>query len=247
MRRTVRPVTQLPRPLLWGFTLIFFCQLLFHYSSQVQLEASYQPLASPLRASTYRGISMGSDQLLGNLLAIRLQLHDNQMGRHFSYSRIDYRRLVDWLERVSEINPRSEYPMLLASRVYSQTRDKARLRLILSFIERTFDDDPQLHWRRLAEASLLAKHQLGDLKLALRFAEKLASQPASVVMPSWARDIHFLLLAEMNEFESAIAMIQALIQSGSISDPDEKRFLEAKLLDFQQKLFESQQPGNNQQ
>jgi len=245
MRRTARSITQLPWPLLWGFVLMLFCQLLFHYSRQVQLEASYQPLTNPLRASTYRGISMGSDQLLGYLLAIRLQLHDNQMGRHFSYSRIDYDRLVDWLEQISEINPRSEYPMLLASRVYSQTHDKARLRLILGFIERTFDHDPQLHWRRLAEASVLAKHRLGDLKLALRIAEKLALQPASVVMPNWARDIHFLLLADMNEFESAIAMIQALIQSGSISDPDEKRFLQTKLLDFQQKLFESQQSGKN--
>jgi hypothetical protein len=245
MRRAARSITQLPGPLLWGFALILFCQLLFHYFSQVQLEASYQPLTNPLRASTYRGISMGSDQLLGYLLAIRLQLHDNQMGRHFSYSRIDYDRLVDWLEQISEINPRSEYPMLLASRAYSQTHDKARLRLILGFIERTFDHNPQLHWRRLAEASLLAKHRLGDLKLALRIAEKLALQPASVVMPNWARDIHFLLLADMNEFESAIAMIQALIQSGSISDPDEKRFLESKLLDFQQKLFESQQSGKN--
>ena len=245
MRRMERPFAQLPRPLLWGFALILLFQLLFHYTRQVQLEASYQPLTNPLQASTYRGISMGSNQLLGYLLAIRLQLHDNQMGRHFSYRRIDYDRLVEWLEQISDINPRSEYPMLLASRVYSQTQDEARLRLILGFIERTFDHDPQLHWRRLAEASLLAKHRLGDLKLALRIAEKLALQPASVLMPNWARDIHFLILADMNEFESAIAMIQALIQSGAISDPDEKRFLESKLLDFQQKLFEIQQTGKN--
>ena len=245
MRRMERPFAQLPRPLLWGFALILLFQLLFHYTRQVQLEASYQPLTNPLQASTYRGISMGSNQLLGYLLAIRLQLHDNQMGRHFSYRRIDYDRLVEWLEQISDINPRSEYPMLLASRVYSQTQDEGRLRLILGFIERTFDHDPQLHWRRLAEASLLAKHRLGDLKLALRIAEKLALQPASVLMPNWARDIHFLILADMNEFESAIAMIQALIQSGAISDPDEKRFLESKLLDFQQKLFEIQQTGKN--
>jgi len=245
MRRAERPVMQLPGPLLWGFALLLFCQLLFYHFSQVRLEASYRPLANPLQASTYRGISMGSDQLMSYLLAIRLQLHDNQMGRHFSYKRIDYHRLVDWLEQISELNPRSEYPMLLAARVYSQTRDDARLKLVLEFIEHTFDDDPQLHWRRLAEASLLAKHQLGDLKLALRMAEKLAVQPASVVMPSWARDFHFLLLADMNEFESAIAMIQALMQSGAISDPDEQRFLETKLLEFQQKLIETQQTGNN--
>ena len=245
MRRAERPIMQLPAPLLWGFAVILFCQLLFHNASQQRHEAGYQPLASPLQASTYRGISMGSDQLMGYLLAIRLQLHDNQMGQHFSYSRIDYHRLVDWLQQISDINPRSEYPMLLATRVYSLTRDNERLRLILGFIERTFDHDPQLHWRRLAEASLLARHQLGDLKLALRMAEKLALQPVSVSMPDWARDIRFLLLSEMNEFESAIAIIQALLQSGAVSDPDEKRFLEGKLLDFQQKLFEPRQSGKN--
>ena len=245
MRRADRPIAQLPAPLVWGFMIVLFCQLLFHYSSQQQHEAAYQPLTNPLQASIYRGISMGSDQLFGYLLAIRLQLHDNQMGRHFSYNRIDYHRLVEWLEQISEINPRSEYPMLLATRVYSNTRDKEQLRLMLNFVERTFEHDPQLHWRRLTEASLLAKHRLSDLELALRIAEKLTLQPAEVVMPNWARDIHVLLLADMNEFESAIAMIQALIQSGSISDPDEKRFLESKLLDFQQKLFESQQSGKN--
>ena len=57
MRRMERPIAQLPRPLLWAFVLVLFCQLLFHYFSQSQLEASYQPLTSPLQASTYRGIS----------------------------------------------------------------------------------------------------------------------------------------------------------------------------------------------
>ena len=241
MRRSERPITQLPRPLLWGFALILAAQLLYHKSSQQQIEAGYQALLNPLQASTYRGVSMGSDKLLGYLLAIRLQLHDNQMGRHFSYSHIDYHRLVDWLEQIRRLNPRSEYPMLLASRVYSQTHDKGQLRLVLDFIERTFEDDPRLHWRRLAEASVLAKHQLGDLELALRFAEKLAQLPESVIMPNWARDIRLLLLAEMNEFETAVAIIQALLQSGAVSDPDERRFLEGKMLEFQQKLFETQQ------
>ena len=243
MRRSERPIIQLPRSLLWGFALVLLGQLLYHQSSQQQIEADYQALSKPLQASTYRGVSMGSDMLLGYLLSIRLQLHDNQMGRHFSYDRIDYHRLVDWLEQIRALNPRSEYPMLLASRVYSQTWDKGRLMLMLDFIERTFEDDPQLHWRRLAEASVLAKHQLGDLKLALRFAEKLAQLPESVIMPNWARDIRFLLLAEMNEFESAVAIVQALLQSGAVSDPDERRFLEGKLLEFQQKLFEIQQLG----
>lgn len=243
MRRGERPLLQLPLPLLIGFLLVFAAQLLWHYRIEVQTNLEYQPLLSPFDASTYSGISMGSEQLIGYLLAIRLQLHDSQAGRNFSYARIDYEVLRDWLEQITQMDVTSEYPMLLASRVYSQTDDNDRLRIMLEFIENHFDLDPQLHWRRLAEASVLAKHKLGDLPLALRMAEKLDAQPASVVMPQWARDIRFLLLAELNELESAITIIQALLQSGSITDPDEKRFLLEKLSKFQQKLSESQQKG----
>lgn len=245
MRRGERPLKHVPRPLLIGFAVLFGLQLLIHHREQQASAASYRQLSSPLAADTYRALSMGSAQLAGYLLALRLQLHDNQAGRHFSYRMIDYAILVEWLERITEISRGTEYPMLLASRVYSSTGDRGRLRRVIAFIERRFEDDPQKHWRRLAEACLLAKHKVGDLELALRLARRLAQQPASVVMPQWARDFEFLLLAELNELESAIAIIQAMLQSGAVTDPDELIFLREKLSDFQQKLFESQQklPG----
>ena len=245
MRRGERPMLSLPRPLVLGFLILFACQLLYHHLGRAQMAVNYEALDKPLSALVYRGIAMGSEQLLGYLLAMRLQLHDNQAGRHFRYSLVDYDVLIDWLERISEINLHIEYPLLLASRIYSHTSDPDRLRQILAFIERRFDENPQLHWRRLAEASLLAKHKLHDLELALQMAEKIARQPESVQMPQWARDFRFLLLAELNEFESAIAIIQALLQSKVITDPDEKRFLEEKLSAFQQKLLDHQQTTIN--
>jgi hypothetical protein len=181
---------------------------------------------------------MGSEQLFSHLLAIRLQLHDNQAGKHIRYSKIDYDLLVNWLDQIYALNTRSEYPIMLASRVYTQTRDQAQLRKIIDFIERTFRVDPQLHWRHLAEASVIAKHRLGDLPLALHMAELLSSQPSLVVMPRWARDIQFILLGDLNEYETAITIISALLQSDAVDDPDEKRFLQEKLLYFQQKLSE---------
>jgi hypothetical protein len=245
VRRGERPLLLLPRPLLLGFLVLLASQLLYHHLGRAQMAINYQALEKPLSAQAYRGMALGSEQLLGYLLAIRLQLHDNQVGQHFRYSLIDYEVLIDWLELISAISPHSEYAMLLASRIYSQTSDPNRLRQILAFIERHFDENPQLHWRRLAEASLLAKHKLHDLERALQMAEKIARQPASVQMPPWARDFQFLLLAELNEFESAIAIIQALLQSKAVADPDEKRFLEEKLLDFQQKLLDYQQTSTN--
>ena len=245
MRRGERPLLLLPRPLLLGFLVLFACQLLYHHAGRTQIALNFQALYKPLSAPVYRGIAIGSEQLLGYLLAIRLQLHDNQAGQHFRYSLIDYEVLIEWLDRITEISLGTEYPMLLASRVYTSTGDHARLRAILGFIQRRFDDDPQLHWRRLAEATVIAKYKLQDLELALAMAEKLAQQPPSVEMPNWARDFQFLLLAELNELESAIALIQALLQTNAVHDADEKRFLEGKLLDFQQKLFESRQTTVN--
>jgi hypothetical protein len=238
MKRCVRPVWQIPRSLLAGFLLLLLFQIMFHQSVITQKTISYRPLSTPFDSSIYRGLSMGSEQLLSYLLAMRLQLHDNQAGKHIRYSQIDYELLVRWLDQIYRLNPASEYPIMLASRVYSQTRDKARLRIILDYINRTFMLDPQLHWRHLAEATVVAKHQLGDLSLALEMAEKLANQPPSVVMPAWARDIHLILLGDLNEYETAIAIIGELLNSDAVNDPDEKLFLQEKLLYFQQKLSE---------
>jgi hypothetical protein len=234
-------MASLPRPLLLAFMLLLLVQIVHHHVDDERFELRYQGLGQPFSAIIYRGLALGSEQLLGYLLVLRLQLHDNQAGQHFRYSLIDYDLLVDWLDRITEVSPGTEYPMLLASRVYTATGDQQQLRQILEFIERRFDDDPQLHWRRLAEASITAKHKLGDIEMALRMARKLARQSASINMPNWARDFEFLLLAELNELESAIAMIQALLQTEAVDDPDERRFLQGKLLDFQQKLFESRQ------
>jgi len=211
-----------------------------HQAAIHQNALSYRPLSTPFAATIYQGLSMGSEQLFSYLLAIRLQLHDNQAGKHIRYSQLDYERLVNWLDQIYQLNTQSEYTMMLASRVYSQTRDRDRLRTILEYINRTFMLNPQLHWRRLAEASVIAKHQLGDLPLALQMADKLSSQPASVVMPRWARDIQFILLGDMNEFETAITIIAALLQTEAVNDPDELYFLQEKLLYFQQKLSETQ-------
>ena len=220
---------------------VLLLQMLYHHSDRERVESRYRGLAEPFGAEIYRAGAIGSEQLLGYLLALRLQLHDNQAGQHFDYGLIDYALLVNWLDVISDISPGTEYPMLLASRVYTNTRDPAQLRQLIAFIERRFDEDPQLHWRRLTEASLIARHRLGDLELALVLAQKLARQPARVVMPRWARDFEFLLLAELNELESAIAIIEVMLASDSIDDPDERHFLQTKLSEFQHQLFESRQ------
>ncbi len=238
MKRNERSLLQLPVAVMALFVALLGLQLAYHHKQRDNPDLlAYEALSSPLTSSQYAALSMGSENLVSYLLAISLQVHDSQAGRFFNYNRIDYPVLVSWLDTISDINQQSDYAMLLASRVYTQVDDKSRLREILGFIQRRFADDPQRHWRRLAEASVIAKHQLDDLPLALEMAKLLSSQPLSVEMPQWARDIHFLLLANLNQYESAIALIEAMLLSGSVTDPDELRFLRSKLSEFQQKLL----------
>jgi hypothetical protein len=241
MKRAERPFNSLPRPLVACFLLILVVQIWTVQGSLSAGEFAYKPLAEPFASSTYRVASMESDRLLSYLLAIRLQLHDNQSGKHIRYEQLDYQKLTHWLNQITALNPHSEYPAMLASRVYSQTTDKQNMRLMIDFIQASFTREPQLHWRRMTEATILAKHKLGDLSLALSLAEQLTTQPIDVVMPQWARDMQFILLGELNEFEAGIAIIVAMLESGSLVNADERRFLRVKLLEFQQKLLESQQ------
>jgi hypothetical protein len=223
------------------FLLILVVQIWTVQGSLSAGEFAYKPLAEPFASSTYRVASMESDRLLSYLLAIRLQLHDNQSGKHIRYEQLDYQKLTHWLNQITALNPHSEYPAMLASRVYSQTTDKQNMRLMIDFIQSNFTREPQLHWRRMTEATILAKHKLSDLSLALSLAEQLTTQTLDVVMPQWARDMQFILLGELNEFEAGIAIIVAMLESGSLENADERRFLRVKLLEFQQKLLESQQ------
>lgn len=241
MSATQRPWSQLPAVVMAGFALLLGIQIYNHHQLSEEYSREYRPLGRPFNEKTYSGFAAGSQKLFSYLLIIRLQLHDNQAGRHIRYQLMDYDRLLEWLDTIYRLNPASEYPMLLATRVYSQTTDKTQLRQLLDYIDKTFRQSPQLFWKNQAEATVIAKHKLGDLELALQMAQSLSAQPGTVIMPRWARDMHFLLLADMNEYETSIAIIEALLNSHSITDPDEIRFLQQKLLEFQRQLSEYRQ------
>jgi len=241
VRRIERSFLSCPNSLLLAFAVIFVVQILSHQLIEKSRDSHYQPLRQPESASWYLQLSSGSTQLMSYLLVLHLQLHDNQLARHILYRKLNYSRLISWLHRIQQINPASDYPAMLAARVYSQTRDKTKLRLLLTAQMEMFQRNPQLNWRWLAESSVIAKHQLGDLDIALQMANLLANQPDEIKMPRWARDIHFLLLGENNRYEDGIIIIRGLLQSGEINDPDEVRFLKEKLSYFQQKAFNLEQ------
>ena len=170
--------------------------------------------------------SFGENEAGARLAMVHLQ----------SYRVPDYARLLEWLGEILALDPRSQYPLFSAARVYAETADATRSRMALEFVYREFVRDPERRWRWLAHAALLAKHRLKDLPLARRYAQALEQQARGPDVPPWARQMEIFILEDMNELEAAKVLIASLLASGALSDPAEMRFLQQRLEELEGRL-----------
>jgi hypothetical protein len=170
--------------------------------------------------------SFGEPEALARLAMVHLQ----------SYRTPDYGRLVGWLEAILELDPRSQYPLFSAARVYAETTDPARSRMALQFVYGQFLRDANRRWPSLAHAALLAKHRLKDLPLARRYAQALRQYATGSDVPPWVNQMEIFILEDLNELEAARVLIGSLVQSGTLQDPAELRFLKQRLEALERRL-----------
>lgn len=227
-RTPTRSLRAVPVGVQGAFVLALTAQLLWYgFAPTPDSERQALPPAPP--ASLLRVTAFGEPAALARAGTLWLQYFDQQPGHSVPYRELDYGRLRAWLERWLVLAPTSEYPLSLAVRLYGQVSDPSRQRIMLDFVHEAFLEDPGARWRWLAESTLLAKHRLEDLDLALRYARDLAEQTEDMDVPYWARDLQILLLEDMGEYEAARILIGGLLASGEIEDPREVRFLERRL------------------
>lgn len=149
---------------------------------------------------------------------------------------LDYRRLIGWLQAILALDPRSNYPLFAAARIYAENPDPQRSRMALDFVHQAFLRDPNRRWAALAHAALLAKHRLNDLPLARRYAAAIDRHTTARNIPLWARQMEVFILEDMNQLEAAKIMLGGLLASGEIDDPAEARFLAERLKDLEARL-----------
>lgn len=195
-----------------------------------------EPLAAPPSAAVLRLASFGEPVALAKLLMLHLQAADARANDPTPYRDLDYGRVETWLERILELDPAGQYPLLAASRLYAEVPDTAKARRMLEFVAREFLVDPDRRWPWLAHATLLAKHRLHDLPLALRLAETLERNARPGSAPAWARQMRAFILEDMNELEAARAVIGGYIESGRLQDAGERRFLEQRLQEIEARI-----------
>ena len=203
-------------------------QITWH-AMQPRPQARAQDLAPPPPAFALRAASFGDPIFLAYALLLRLQAFDNQPGISIPFNELNYHTVIGWLNVLLELDPRSQYPLLLASTVYAQVPDDARKRLMLDFVYQKFTEDPLHRWPWLAHAAVMARHRLDDLPLALKYAQAIADHANDPSVPAWARQMHIFLREDMGEHEAAKLLLGGLLASGSVQDPHETAFLIQRL------------------
>lgn len=223
-----RPITNVP--------LLVLAPLALGLAAQIALKASAPPprahaedLAPAPSIAALRLASFGDPVALAKALMLYLQAFDYQSGSKVPYRDLDYGRLEAWLARILELDPRGQYPLLAASRLYAEVPVEAKQRSMLEFIYRQFLLDPDRRWPWLAHATAIAKHRLHDLPLALHYAQTIQRYAVADDIPLWAKQMEIFILEDMNELETARLIIGGYLQSGTIRDPAELRFLDERL------------------
>ena len=211
-------------------------QLSRHTAAPAATDLSPAPSVQALRLA-----SLGEPAALARLTMVWLQAFDARGDNAIPYRRLDYGRLVGWLRAILGTDPRSEYPLFAAARVYAENPDPSKMRRIFDFIYEEFAADPNRRWPALAHAALLAKHRLHDLPLARRYAAAIQRLATEDSVPLWARQMEVFILEDMNELEAAKVMLGGMLAAGRIRDPEERRFLQGRLEELEERLKKPRQ------
>ena len=230
-----RPVAAVPG---WISAILVVC-LLIQIGSKISSRSealTAEDLPPPPRPEILRVLSLGEPATVSRLAMLYLQSFDYHGLNALPYRRLDYERLIGWLGSIQEIDPLNAYPLFAAARIYAEVPDPKRQRMMLEFIYTEFQADPNRRWPWAAHAALVAKHRLKDLPLALKYAQAIDRLTTTADVPLWAKQMGIFILEDMNEFDAARIMLGGLLASGKIKDPNERRFLESRLIDLKARL-----------
>ena len=200
---------------------------LFWHNLQPAPVAHADALPPAPAAKIVRAASLGEPIAAAQIMLLQLQAFDNQPGISIPFADLDYGRVMMWLDTALALDPRSGYPLMMASQLYGQVADARKQRTMCEFVHSRFLQAPAARWRWLAHCAIMAKHRLQDRELALRYATEITLHAGAA--SSWARQMRIFILEEMGEIGSAKVLLGGLLATGEVTDPSELNFLTERL------------------
>jgi hypothetical protein len=238
-----RPVASVPRWILGLLAGALAVQFAWQATRRPE-PPSAADLPQPPTAAAIRLASAGESAAFARLTMVWLLGFDSRGDNSTPYRDLDYGRLAGWLAAILATDPRSNYSLFAAARVYAENEDPAKARRMYEFVFEAFSKDPNRRWPALAQVAMLAKHRLQDLPLARRYASALQREISDPSVPSWARQMEIFVLEDMGELEAAKVMLGGLLATGRIQDAEERRFLQGRLDQIEARLRDGQKGGN---
>jgi hypothetical protein len=223
-----RPVGTVPRWIVFTLCAALVLQLGYH-ALQPRPVPVVRAMPDAPSARFLDLMSLGEQPTLARILMLWLQAFDYQPGVSVPFKALNYHRIIDWLNTILSLDPRSHYPLLSAARVYSEVPDNGKRRMMLDFVYKKFLEDPDHRWPWMAHAVFVAKHRIGDQKLALKYARAIRTHVTPGVAPYWAMQMELFVLADMGEVESAKVLLGGLLAGGMIKDKRQLQFLQQRL------------------
>ena len=108
----------------WVFMVIGLCtQVVYNQVILPSPQAIAADLSPPPQVTVLKSVSFGDSLALSKLLMLRLQAFDNQPGISIPFIRLDYDVLTAWLNTILNLDPRSNYPLLSAAKLYTIPKD----------------------------------------------------------------------------------------------------------------------------
>lgn len=230
-----RPISVVPRAVL----VILACAFALHALLRIST-APPAPIAADLPPAPSIGnlqlASLGDPLPLAKVLMLYLQAFDLSAQNRIPYQSLSYSAVQQWLLGILSLDPKGQYPLMAAARLYAEIPNESKSRMMLDFVYRQFFVDPNRRWPWLAHAAAVAKHRLKDLPLARQYAEAIQKYATGPNVPEWARQMEIFILEDMDELETARIMIGGMLSAGAVTDPAEARFLEQRLKEIEARL-----------
>ena len=190
--RRQRPLGSVPATVRMMLITGLILQIIWH-SHQSEVGVRVKRLSPPPPPAVVQLLSLDDPITAGKLIMLWLQAFDNQPGISIPLKQLNYDRLISWLELILTLDPRSQYPLLAAGRIYSYHPDPEKKRQMLDFIHHQFLEYPEARWPWMTHAVILARHQLNDLDYALELAKSLRQHTTRHSIPDWARQMEAVI------------------------------------------------------